>query len=161
MEPAAGDLPAALRHRAELRVADQRRLALSLYVLEREAALFSGATVATLCHDDLHHANVIFRRERGGWRLAGLLDWDKAWAGSAESDVARMALWDDMTGPGFWEVYRAGVPAADGWEERALVYQLLWCLEYDDGTARHAADTTAVCRRLEPRPPDVTDPRSR
>jgi hypothetical protein len=59
-----------------------------------------------------------------------------------------MAFWDDMTGPGFWQLYRAAVPAADGQEQRVLLYQLLWCLEYDDGSARHAADTAELWRRL-------------
>jgi hypothetical protein len=59
-----------------------------------------------------------------------------------------MAWWDDMTGPGFWSVYRAAVPEEEGWAERALVYQLLWCLEYDQDTPRHRADTVELCRRL-------------
>ena len=59
-----------------------------------------------------------------------------------------MAFWDDMTDPVFWSVYRAGVPASDGWEQRALVYQLLWCLEYDVDTARHRQDTAALVARL-------------
>ena len=49
-----------------------------------------------------------------------------------------------MTGPGFWEVYRAAVPEAPGWPRRALLHQLLWCLEYDAPTQRHRADTAAV-----------------
>ncbi len=60
---------------------------------------------------------------------------------------ARMA-WDDMTGPGFWEVYSAPNDIDDDAAHRALIYQLLWCLEYDDGTARHAADTTRLQRLL-------------
>jgi hypothetical protein len=59
-----------------------------------------------------------------------------------------MAFWDDMTGPGFWEVYRTHVPADPGAARRALVHQLLWCLEYDDGSPRHAADTARVRERL-------------
>ena len=112
-------------------------------LLEREAALFDDAR-PTLCHDDLHSANVLLAPARDGWRIAGVLDWDKAWAGPAESDLARMAFWDGMTGPGFWEVYRAAVPEAVGWRRRALVHQLLWCLEYDVPTERHRADTAAV-----------------
>jgi aminoglycoside phosphotransferase (APT) family kinase protein len=104
--------------------------------------------VATLCHDDLHHNNVLFRPDRGDWRLVAVLDWDKAWAGPAECDVARMAFWDDMTGPGFWEVYRASLLPSEGAAERALIYQLLWCFEYDDGSPRHIADTARLRRRL-------------
>ena len=77
-----------------------------------------------------------------------MLDLDKAWAGPPESDVARMAFWDDMTGDGFWEVYNAGVPPAEGRADRALIYQLLWCLEYPVSTPRHRADTASLCRRL-------------
>jgi aminoglycoside phosphotransferase (APT) family kinase protein len=102
----------------------------------------------TLCHDDLQHTNLIFRAEHESWKLAAVLDWDKAWAGPPESDVARMAFWDDMTGDGFWEVYQAQVPPAEGQAERALIYQLLWCLEYSVSTPRHRADTASLCRRL-------------
>jgi aminoglycoside phosphotransferase (APT) family kinase protein len=96
----------------------------------------------------LHHDNLLFRDRGGRWELAGLLDWDKAWAGPAESDIARMQFWDDITGPDFWRTYRAMVPAAEGHRERSLIYQLLWCLEYRSGSARHAADTAALVRRL-------------
>jgi aminoglycoside phosphotransferase (APT) family kinase protein len=154
--PAARDLGHALRRRAELRIADAGRRAVFCALLEREADLLAGDRSApTLCHDDLHHANVVFRAERGTWRLAGLLDWDKAWAGPAESDIARMAFWDDMTGPGFWATYRAAVPVSEGEHERALVHQLLWCLEYPADTPRHRADTAALCRRLGVRLPDA------
>ena len=146
--PGSQGLLDALGHRAELRVVDSRARDSFHRMLDRNAALFTGPQVPTLCHDDLHHGNVLFRDRRGHWELAGLLDWDKAWAGPAESDIARMAFWDDMTGPEFWRVYRAAVPATDGQHERSLIYQLLWCLEYDDGSPRHAADTAALERRL-------------
>jgi aminoglycoside phosphotransferase (APT) family kinase protein len=150
----AADLRVALGRRAELRIADERRRAMFCELLDRERDLLAGdRSPPTLCHDDLHHANVVFRLERGSWRLAGLLDWDKAWAGPAESDIARMAFWDDMTGPGFWEVYRLAVPPSEGHAERARVHQLLWCLEYPADTPRHRADTAALCRALGVRIP--------
>jgi aminoglycoside phosphotransferase (APT) family kinase protein len=147
-EPAGDDLVAALRHRAELRVTDPRRRTTFFDVLDRRASLFADQLRSTLCHDDLQHTNLIFREGRGGWQLAGVLDWDKAWAGPPESDIARIAFWDDMTGPGFWEVYDAAVPPTAGRDERALLFQLLWCLEYEASTPRHRADTASVCRRL-------------
>jgi aminoglycoside phosphotransferase (APT) family kinase protein len=147
--PAVGrDIVTALHQRADLRVHDPHARATFHEVLTRDGALFASQGAATLCHDDVHRGNVLFRKSSDGWQLVALLDWDKAWAGPAESDVARMAFWDDMTGPGFWEVYPA--PNADDGDaaRRALIYQLLWCLEYDDGTARHAADTTRLLRLL-------------
>jgi aminoglycoside phosphotransferase (APT) family kinase protein len=146
--PAGQNVLDALRRRADLRIVDARARGSFHQVLDREAALFAATETATLCHDDLHHGNLLFRPHGRGWRLVAVLDWDKAWAGPVESDVARMAFWDDMTGPGFWEIYRAGTPTDDGAAERALIYQLLWCLEYDDGSPRHAADTARLRRRL-------------
>jgi len=98
-------------------------------VLDRNASLFADQMGSTQC-DDLQDANLIFREARGGWQLAGVLDWDKAWAGPSGSDIVRMSFWDDMTGAGFWEVYQTVAPPAEGRSERALVYQLPWCLEY-------------------------------
>lgn len=121
-QPIAVDVLACLRHRAELRIAK--------------------------ASDQEHHGNVLFRPAAHGWQLAALIDWDKAWAGPAESDLARMSWWDDMTGPGFWEVYRAAVPVADGHRERTLIFQLLWCLEYGQSTPRHLTDTAGLCRQL-------------
>jgi aminoglycoside phosphotransferase (APT) family kinase protein len=146
--PAEQGVLAALHGRAVLRIRNERDRASFRQLLDREAGLFAADDVATLAHDDLHHGNVLFRPEEDGWRLVGLLDWDKAWAGPAESDVARMMFWDYMTGPGFWEVYQAHVPTREGAARRALIYQLLWCLEYDDGSPRHAADTIRLRHRL-------------
>jgi aminoglycoside phosphotransferase (APT) family kinase protein len=138
----------ALRLRAKSRIGDLAGRELFLAVLDRDAALFSDCREPVLTHDDLHHANLVFAQRQHEVVLAGVLDWDKAWAGPGESDVARMAFWDDMTGPGFWEVYREARPAAEGEEQRMLLYQLLWCLEYDANTTRHRVDTIRVCRLL-------------
>jgi aminoglycoside phosphotransferase (APT) family kinase protein len=146
--PAGRGLLDALHRRAELRVQDSRAREAFHRLLDTNADLFTGAQSPTLCHDDLHHGNLLFRERQGHWELAGVLDWDKAWAGPAESDIARMEFWDDMTGPGFWRVYRTAVPADEEYRERASIYQLLWCLEYPSRSARHAADTAALRRRL-------------
>jgi len=147
-QPTGGDLLSCLRRRAELRVADPRRRTTFLDVLDRKSSLFANQTRSTLCHDDLQHTNLLFRSGRAGWQLAAVLDWDKAWAGPGESDIARMSFWDDMTGAGFWKLYDSVAPPAEGRSERALVYQLLWCLEYTVSTPRHIADTASVFRRL-------------
>lgn len=146
--PAGNDLLLALHRRTDLRVADPADRHRFHRLLEREAALLRDAGPPTLCHDDLHHRNVVFRPERDRWQLAGILDWDKCWAGPAESDLARMAFWDDMTGPGFWLAYRTSIPEADGYPERARIYQLLWCLEYPSTSARHRSDRAELAHRL-------------
>ena len=146
----------ALAQRVRLRVRRPAARRLAEQLLGRFDDLLAEAPGPVLCHDDLHHQNLVFGGDADDCRLVGVLDWDKAWAGPAESDVARLAFWDDMTGPGFWSVYRAAVPPVDGEDERLVVHQLLWCLEYDVPTERHRADTVALVQRLGlPCPPDL------
>jgi aminoglycoside phosphotransferase (APT) family kinase protein len=138
----------AMRDRIRLRIPAGDRRAVAERVLQRHSALFDEPQRPVLTHDDLHHANLLFRPTSAGWRLAAVLDWDKAWLGPPESDVARMAFWDDMADDVFWSTYHRAQPPADGWPERALVHQLLWCLEYDVATPRHQRDTAALVARL-------------
>lgn len=142
------DLFTALEQRAMANIADERKAAAFASLLRRESQLFTTGQRASLCHDDLHHRNIIIERAGVGVRLRAVLDWDKAWSGPLESDLARMALWDDMTSSRFWSSYRARRPQADGEEERRLIYQLLWCFEYDAPTPRHRRDTARLARRL-------------
>ena len=117
-------------------------------VIKERAELFESVTQPVLCHDDLHHYNILFDHERGNWRLAGILDFDKAWAGHAETDLARLDFWDNMMGDGFREAYMALHDIEFGYDQRRLVYQLLWCLEYALPTPRHRADLARVCEAL-------------
>ena len=142
--PAGVPLLDAIHGRIEQRVPPGAAQATARRLVAQEATLFRRDERPVLTHDDLHAANVLVRRTTTGWRLAALLDWEKVWAGPADADVARLALWDGMTGPGFWSVYRSAVPARDGDARRALVLQLLWCLEHDWPTPRHRADTSRL-----------------
>jgi aminoglycoside phosphotransferase (APT) family kinase protein len=143
--PDGSSLLAALHRRAELRITDPQRRAVFHGVLAREAGLFPDVEGAVLVHDDLHSANLLVA-DQGEPLLAAVLDWDKAWAGPPDGDLARTAFWDglpdlEVDGP-------VRVP-----ERRLLVQQLLWCLEREDDSLRHAADTAALCRRLGVAPP--------
>lgn len=132
--PARSEL-AAIRARTRARVADPTRAALADAVLTAHASAFRG-TAAVLVHGDLHHANVLVRPGRRGWRLAAVLDWDSAWAGPPDADTARAALWDHMPG----DPEPVGV--------RAAVQQVLWCLEHEGSTPRHRADTARLLHHL-------------
>jgi hypothetical protein len=104
-----------------------------------------------LSHDDLHHHNVLV--DPGSARLVAVLDWDKAWAGPAVSDVARVRFWDDMTGPGSWPDGRGPKPGED---DVHRLHQLLWCLEHAFPTVRHRADTARLLRSFDlPVPADL------
>src|SRR5262249_39362179 len=118
-------------------------------VLASRREFFEQVTQAVLCHDDLHHYNVLVRHDRGSWKLAGILDFDKAWSGHAETDLARLDFWDDMMGDGFRQGYAMPPVYEASYERRRPIYQLLWCLEYAVETPRHLADLRRVCQELD------------
>ncbi len=138
----------ALAVRAQRRIAQARHAGRFLELLRERAHLFADVTTARLTHEDLHADNILFRYEGGRWQLSGIVDFDSAWAGDPESDLARLELWRGMMGEGFPEAYAAVRPVAPGYLARRALYQLLWCLEYGRSTAQHIADTRHVCAAL-------------
>lgn len=139
---------AALKSHATRILPNQRLLDAFLEVLQQRSKWFEDPQTAGLCHEDLHHANILFSKQAGEWRLATILDFDKAWAGPAESDLARLEIWRGMTSPDFWAAYRALRTLDDGYLQRRPLYQLLWCLEYANPTPEHLEDTRLVCQEL-------------
>ncbi len=140
------DFATALAGRAARQIRDPAAAARFQAVLAERAPDLATVGPPCLCHEDLHGANLIFRRAGGRWHLTTVLDFDKAWAGAAEIDLARLELWRGMSGPGFWAGYGA-VPQT-GYPARRALYQLMWCLEYAAPTVQHRADTAAVCAAL-------------
>jgi fructosamine-3-kinase len=138
----------ALAERARTFIKSEHSRDLFLSVLDKNANLFADVGEANLCHEDLHGHNILFHFEQGQWRLATILDFDKAWAGHAESDLARLELWRGMMGKGFWETYEKLHPLDGLYQRRRPIYQLLWCLEYARPTAEHLTDTQRVCAEL-------------
>jgi aminoglycoside phosphotransferase (APT) family kinase protein len=147
-----GDAPApytdALRGHAQRIIKAPHLRDLFLSVLDRRADLFASVQTPQFCHDDLHHYNVLFAREGERWTLATILDFDKTWAGHAQSDLARLDLWTNMMGEGFREAYRAIIPPDDLYVLRRPVYQLLWCLEYAVPSPEHLETTRRICEKL-------------
>jgi aminoglycoside phosphotransferase (APT) family kinase protein len=146
--PSQEDYLSALTKRVYQRIVNPRLVALFLDVVDDHLDLFSGISKATLCHEDLHGYNILFRQAQGRWQLSSILDFDKAWAGHQESDLARLDLWTGMAGEGFWPAYQAICPVADGYVQRRPIYQLFWCLEYAEPSPEHIADTQRVCKQL-------------
>ncbi len=119
-----------------------------LSLLEEQRQLFAGIRRPGLCHEDLHQHNILFQRRQGQWRLATILDFDKAWAGHGETDLARLELWKGMTSKEFWPPYRAICPVDPLYVQRRPIYQFLWCLEFARTTPEHLADTQRLCAEL-------------
>ncbi|MBI3914021.1 MAG: phosphotransferase [Chloroflexi bacterium] len=139
---------AAVAERARLVIKDVRRCNLFLETLNQRADLFANICDASLCHEDLHQHNLLFQQQQGRWCLATILDFDKAWAGHYESDLARLEFWRGMTSKEFWSAYLAIRPVDPLYNQRRLVYQFLWCLEYAKPTKEHLADTQRLCEEL-------------
>jgi fructosamine-3-kinase len=127
---------------------DPRHTDMLLDLIHQHADVFASVNVARLCHEDLHHHNILFRRDNGRWQLATILDFDKAWAGHHEIDLAKLELWTGMVGDGFWNAYNQVMVVDDFYIQRRPIYQLLWCLEYAANTAQHLADTRALCEQF-------------
>jgi len=151
-----GDAPIidALIERARRRIADRRHADLFASLLRERVYLFDDASEPALCHDDLNPSNILVRHDDKRPRLATILDFDSAWAGNPEFDLARLDLWQGEAYPGLMEegfraAYMVTHAVARGYEERRPLYQLLWCLEYADASAQHAADTARVCAELD------------
>jgi aminoglycoside phosphotransferase (APT) family kinase protein len=138
----------ALAARARQTIGDPTLRDLFLSILAERAGLLADVDGPALTHDDLHHHNILFRHDGERWRLAALLDFDKAWAADPESDLARLDLWRGMTGPDFCSAYRERRPLSDRYLERRPLYQLLWCLEYRRSSPEHIENTRAVCAAL-------------
>lgn len=140
----------ALAARAARRIADERHRALFLRVLEDRFVLFADRRDPCLSHEDLNPTNLLVSpdAQTGRWELRGLLDFDSAWAGDSEADLARLALWEGMAGESFWLAYGRARALTPTESERRLIHQLLWCLEYAQPTPRHHADTARVCATL-------------
>lgn len=139
---------AAMQARAQRTIRSDRLRTLFLSVLEGHVALFADMGQASLCHEDLHGHNILFDLQAEGWRLATILDFDKAWAGHAEIDLARLELWTGMMSSEFWQTYQDYHPIVPQYSQRRPIYQLLWCLEYAQPTRQHLANTAQVCRQL-------------
>jgi Ser/Thr protein kinase RdoA (MazF antagonist) len=146
--PCAGSFPRALEVRARMMLPRASLRDLFLMALDQNRPLLEEVTQPNLCHEDLHGYNLLFLCAEGQWSLSGILDFEKAWAGQAEIDLARLELWTGMTSPEFWDAYTAHHTLAPGYAARRPLYQLLWCLEYAQPTARHLQETQRVCAQL-------------
>lgn len=151
---AADSFLTALAQRVQRHIASPRLVQCALSVLESRASLFK-LVEARLCHEDLHRHNILFHQVGGRWQLATILDFDKAWAGHHEIDLARMELWHGQTGEGFWAAYEANIPLDPLYSQRRPVFQFIWCLEYAADTPAHLNDTWRLCEILGI--PPITD----
>lgn len=140
--------PEALAKRVQQMITSPQAQDYLLSLLASKDALLQDIRTPALCHEDLHHYNLLLGQENGEYRLAGILDFEKAWAGERETDLARMDLWG-MTGEPFWRAYQERCPVDRGYAERKLIYQLIWCVEYAEDSSQQKEITRKLCRFLD------------
>jgi fructosamine-3-kinase len=143
-----GAYPHAFNERARRTIKNRRLYDSYCEVLERHRQLFLEVHHASLCHEDLHAYNILFHHDQGQWQLATILDFDKAWAGHREIDLARMEFWTGQTSVEFWQAYQEICPIDSRYPSRRPIYQLLWCLEVAWSSNKHLADTQSLCTQL-------------
>jgi fructosamine-3-kinase len=145
-----GDKPflMAFTERAQSSIKSEHLRDLFFSALDNQRRLFMDIRQARLCHEDLHGYNMLFQQRQGQWHLATILDFDKAWAGHHEIDLARLEFWRGMTSDEFWWSYKAICPIETLYEQRRYIYQLLWCFEYAQSTTEHIRDTQNLCAKL-------------
>ncbi|MDR6551789.1 phosphotransferase [Paenibacillus qinlingensis] len=138
----------ALSNRAEQRIRNPYHRELFVSLLYQNKCLFNDVLTPRLTHEDLNPGNILVRKRNGRWELAGIVDFDSAWAGGFESDLARLELWKGMIGEGFFEEYQTINPIPTNYTQRKLLLQLLWCLEYANPSEEHHKDTKNICDKL-------------
>ena len=143
-------LAAALQERLRRRIRNPTSVELFEEVLRRHADSLTSEARPVLTHEDLNPTNVLFELRHGEPVLSGVLDFESAWSGTGESDLARLELWRVTRGAAVRDGYTelAALPAA--YAQRRPVLQLLWCLEYSERrtSTAHQADINAVCAEL-------------
>ena len=145
--------PALIQHATQI-IRQPRLLDTFAMVLTENEADFTISPRSGVAHEDLHGYNILFDLV-DATRVSAVLDFDKAWAGPVESDLARLELWSGMTSTAFQDAYRSRVPVDDGYEIRRPLYQLLWCYESAFESADHIALTNLLHNRLGMKPIDT------
>lgn len=92
----------------------------------------------SLIHADYKDGNILVRREPGGWRVTGVLDWEFAFVGPGVFDLGMLLRREDTLPPGFASAcvaaYRAhGGFAPPGWRRMTLLLDLINLCDFLNG----------------------------
>jgi Ser/Thr protein kinase RdoA (MazF antagonist) len=83
----------------------------------------------SLVHGDFNSPNIFVRQERGAWRVAAILDWEFAFAGSILCDIGNMLRYERPAQPRYEPHFSRGLldggwRAPDDWFLRARLADL-------------------------------------
>ncbi|HEX8180709.1 MAG TPA: phosphotransferase [Pyrinomonadaceae bacterium] len=106
------------------------RARLHALVWSRAADLARLQTETCLVHRDFNNRNVLVRPERGRWRVAAIVDWEYAAAGSPMFDIASFLQYEQRRSPAREPHFSAGYEHGGGrlppdWWQLARIVNLL------------------------------------
>lgn len=149
--PAAAQLEPFVRQR--LGDSDDPLIRAYVDLVAREAGALDGLDdPPALVHSDYNTKNILVHRAAGEWTVAGVIDWEFAFAGSPLADVANMLRHTDELPTPYPQEFLAGFRAGggrlgEGWERRARVLDVFALVGFlaDDGPL--TAAVRAIARR--------------
>jgi len=100
------------------------------YVNENVSQLAALTQESLLVHGDFKGSNILVREEVEGWRVAAVLDWEFAYAGSFLSDIGTLLRYNRRFNPVFESSFIAGFEQQGGklpneWKRTAGLLDLL------------------------------------
>ncbi|HTI14276.1 MAG TPA: aminoglycoside phosphotransferase family protein [Dictyobacter sp.] len=106
-----------------------------------------GAT--TLVHSDYKGFNILVRQQQQHWKVAAVLDWEFAMAGSQLMDIGNMLRYEHLLPPDFERAFMAGYRDQGGhlpphWKQITKLVDLLSLCEFLSKPAPGAALITEV-----------------
>jgi aminoglycoside phosphotransferase (APT) family kinase protein len=117
------------------RLAPEIRNQVRRYIRDRAARLLEFESERALVHSDFGSPNLVVDRTGGRWRVAAVLDWEYAFAGSPLCDVGHMIRYErrgvPRIEPHFSNGFReAGGVLPDGWFDLGRAIDLMALLEF-------------------------------
>jgi aminoglycoside phosphotransferase (APT) family kinase protein len=99
------------------------------FVRTNEDKLTASPTGASLVHADFNSPNIFVREDRGAWRVAAILDWEFAFAGSIFCDIGNMLRYERPGQPRYEPHFSRGLADCgchlpDDWFLRARLADL-------------------------------------
>src|SRR5208282_1286334 len=90
-----------------------------------------------LCHYDIHPGNLMAKRAGDAWRLAGVFDFEDAFAGDPLLDLAKCVHFARVGTAARWKSLLEGYGPIENhtWEETVELYRLYQAVEYWDWIA--------------------------
>lgn len=118
-----------------VRLGERQRDQLWNFILAHAYCLDSVQDCSSLVHSDFKGVNILVRQERERWKVAAVLDWEFAFAGSSLIDIANMLRYERLLPAGFEATFIGGYQEEGGllpggWKRTSKLLDLLSLCEF-------------------------------